>query len=70
MSSILSATGMSISTETWPGEHEFYIDRPSMAAMDKEKASDSHYSEILDKLFCDVNKWCGATIETLSSTTF
>ncbi len=57
MSSISSATGALVTTETWPGSYGFQIDRPAMAAMDKEKASDAHYSNLLDKLFCDVNKW-------------
>jgi hypothetical protein len=56
LSDVDSATGITVSLDTWHGDCDFQVDRNNLAFSDKEKASDATYSPILDKLFCDVNK--------------
>lgn len=51
------ATGVNVSIEDWAGECDFKIDRKQLfITSDKEKASDATYSQVLDKLYCDMNK--------------
>ena len=51
------STDVNVAIEDWPGEFEFNLDRQSLSmTSEKEKANDATYSNILDKLYTDMNK--------------
>lgn len=56
LADVSSSTGINISLENWPGDCDFRMDKQTQSISEKEKASDATYSEMLDKLFCDINK--------------